>query len=406
MTSRPIAARRHRKPPGALSSLATADTIDHMTCSRSFIVVGLTAASVLVAASLLAACSASNSTGGDGAGGSGAGTTGSGGFDGTTTSAGGMDACEAIAQEALPERRDADIIFAIDTSASMAEESWFVRQHMNAFSTQIINSGVDVRVVMLAERPLLPACTGVMCPPGICIDAPLGSGQCPADDNPPRYIHPISDVGSSDSLSVIVDMFPAYDATLRDNTNKYVVIVTDDDASPPNIADAAEFINTLTALNPVKLAGVTVHAIYCFHDSGPCADKGQIYEDLVNLTGGIHGDLQLQDFQPVFDAVATEVITAAGLPCDYSIPPPPDGQTFDSGMVNVVYTDGNAVAHDILNVDSAAACHPQDGGWYYDDNANPQSIHLCPVSCDLVSSDGAGKIDILFGCETKIAPPR
>ncbi|MBW2458083.1 MAG: VWA domain-containing protein [Deltaproteobacteria bacterium] len=356
---------------------------------------------------LLAACSASNEDpGGNGTGGSGAGTTVGGGGSMTSSSGtGGMEACDAIGQEALPEKRDADIIFAIDTSASMAAESWFVREQMNNFSTQIVASGVDVRVVMLAERPILPACVGPMCPPGICVDAPLGSGLCPADDNPPVYVHPPSDVGSTDALSVLVDLFPQYDATLRENTNKVVVIVTDDNASPPNIADAAEFVNTFTALSPVKLSGVTVHAIYCFHDSGPCASKGQVYEDLVNLTGGIHGDLELQDFQPVFDAVATEVIVQAGLPCHYTIPPPPEGQTFDSGLVNVVYTDGDGNEHDILFVDSAAACHPQDGGWYYDDNLSPQSIHLCPASCDIVSVDGAGKIDILFGCETKIAPP-
>lgn len=317
-----------------------------------------------------------------------------------------MDVCVAIPQEALPERRDADIIFAIDTSASMAAENWFVRENMNIFSSQIVASGVDVRVVMLAERPLLPACVGVMCPPGICIDSPLGSGQCPADDNPPTYIHPLSEVASTDSLTVIVEHFPEYDATLRDNTNKYVVIVTDDNARPPNIADATEFVNTFTALSPAKLAGFVVHAIYCFHDSGPCASKGQVYEDLINLTGGIHGNLELQDFQPVFDDLATEVITAAGLPCDYTIPPPPAGETFDSSKVNVIYTDANGVEHEILNVPNAAACHPQDGGWYYDDNNNPQSIHLCPASCDAVSVDAAGTIDILFGCETNIAPPR
>ncbi|MBW2528334.1 MAG: hypothetical protein JRI23_29430 [Deltaproteobacteria bacterium] len=354
----------------------------------------------------LLGCSASGSSSGDGGGGSGAGTTGPGGFTATGTGSGGMEACDAIAQEALPERRDADIIFAIDTSASMAAETWFVRENMNNFSSQIVASGVDVRVVVLAKRPLLPNCTGIMCPPGICIDAPLGSGACPSDDNPPNYVHPASEVSSTDSLTVIVDHFPDYDGTLRDNTNKFVVIVTDDNARTPYIADAAEFVNTFTALNPAKLAGFTAHAIYCFHDSGPCASKGQVYEDLVNLTGGIHGDLEAQDFQPIFNDLATEVITAAGLPCDYNIPPPPEGETFDSGMVNVVYTDGGGIEHDVLNVQNAAACHPQDGGWYYDDNANPQAIHLCPASCDVVSVDGSGKIDILFGCETKIAPPR
>ena len=358
---------------------------------------------------LLAACTAGDgsSGGGDGAGASGAGTSsGTGGFQATGGgSTGGTEVCQAIAQEALPEKKDADIIFAIDTSGSMGAESWFVREQMNSFSQQIALSGVDVRVIMLAERPPPIPCIGPICPPGICIDVPLGSGACPADDNPPTYYHPLSEVSSSDSLSVLVDLYPAYGPLLRDNTNKYIVIVTDDNASPPYIADAAEFLTTFTTLEPAKLAGVTVHAIYCFDGSGNCVTKGQAYEDLVNLTGGIHGNLALQDFQPIFDAVATEVITAAGLPCDYPIPEPPEGENLDPGKVNVVYTDGNGTPIDIYNVDNAAACLLDTGGWYYDDPNNPTSIHLCPASCDVVSVDAVGKIDILFGCETLVGPP-
>jgi len=132
---------------------------------------------------------------------------------------------------------------------------------------------------------------------------------------------------------------------------------------------------------------------------------GQVYQDLVNLTGGIHGDLQQQNFQPIFDAVATQVIVESGLPCDYAIPPPPQGEVLDPGKVNVVYTDGNGTPTDLYKVDNAAACPPTIGGWYYDDNANPSSIHLCPASCDVVSVDGSGKLDILFGCETQVGPP-
>src|SRR5262245_52109748 len=52
-------------------------------------------------------------------------------------------ACEAIAQEAKPELQPADIIWAIDTSGSMTEETNFVIQQMNNFSQQIVASGID-----------------------------------------------------------------------------------------------------------------------------------------------------------------------------------------------------------------------------------------------------------------------
>ena len=66
----------------------------------------------------------------------------------------GLDECFSVAKEAQPGLAAADIIIAIDTSGSMGDETTFVRQKMNGFSQQIIDSGVDVRVVMLAESQL------------------------------------------------------------------------------------------------------------------------------------------------------------------------------------------------------------------------------------------------------------
>jgi hypothetical protein len=56
-------------------------------------------------------------------------------------------------------------------------------------------------------------------------------------------------------------------------------------------------------------------------------------------------------------------------------------------------------------VADAASCDPQQGGWYYDDNVNPTTIILCQASCDEVSGDPNGHIDILFGCATEPMPP-
>jgi len=83
------------------------------------------------------------------------------------------------------------------------------------------------------------------------------------------------------------------------------------------------------------------------------------------------------------------------------------GATRDS----VAAADGlglGEVDHEVArdSSDHAAQRSSGTGGWYYDDDLDPQTIHLCPASCDLVSGDPHGKIDILFGCATKEPPPQ
>ena len=37
-------------------------------------------------------------------------------------------------------------------------------------------------------------------------------------------------------------------------------------------------------------------------------------------------------------------------------------------------------------------------GWYFDSNAAPTKVVLCPSSCSTVQADSAAKVDVLFGC--------
>lgn len=343
-------------------------------------------------------------SGADGAGASGTGGLSLGGGGGSSEDAG---ACSTLASEAQPALQAADIIFAIDTSGSMGEESYFVKSEMNAFSQQIVASGIDVRVIMLAEPPPPIPCIGPICPPGICIDPPLGSGACPNDSNPPSYFHvPNSEVSSTDGLNVFYDLYPAYSGELRLGATKSLVIVTDDNATQAPMNDAATFIAAYTALDPTMLNNFVMHGIYCATGSGDCANAGTVWADVINQTGGIHGELANQDFQPIFDELATEIIVGATvLDCQWTIPPPPDGESLDPAKVNVKFTSGSGGETPILKVPDASACDPVQGGWYYDDNANPTKIQLCPQSCDFVQTDPAGKIDLLFGCATEVLVP-
>jgi hypothetical protein len=335
------------------------------------------------------------------------GSTGQGGFDGGDDGSndGSGGSCQAIAAEANPALQPADIIFGVDTSGSMGEESAFVKAELNAFSQQIIASGIDVRVIMIAEPP--PAgfpCIGGICPPGICIDPPLGSGNCPDDTNLPHYFHvPNREVSSTDGLNIFYESYGEWSMHLRPDATKSLVIITDDNATMAPYNDAATFVTDFTALDPVLLANWKMSGIYSFSNCSSAANPGMIWKDVVDQTGGVHGDLCNQDFQPIFDDLAAQiVIGAAQLPCQWDIPEPPDGKQLDPAQVNVEFTDGGAVTNSILKVSDASACDAATGGWYYDDDANPSTIHLCQQSCDVVSADDAGKIDLLFGCATAL----
>jgi hypothetical protein len=377
-----------------------------------------------VAASL-SGCSASS--GGDGAnGGAGTSTTGAtstaaaggapsgvGGGSvavvGSGGGSGGLDECTDTGSEAKPVIQPADIIIAVDTSGSMNAESDEVQQNLNEFASIIAMNGVDVHVILIADS-------------GVCIPAPLGSGQCDgSDENLPGYRHVLQEVLSNDSLELILETYPQWKDSLRPDASKTLAVVTDDDSD----LSAADFTSQLLALDPPMFEGFKFDSIYAF--DGPsicnpfncpsndcCAQdffctpysdaKGTEYQALVAQTNGVGGNLCEQDFNPMFQDMATAVVTGAGISCDYPIPEPPRGETLDPDEVNVEYTEaGETRGQPIYFVPGGFADCSDSGGWYYDDNENPTTIIICPSTC--ASFQGKeGALKVLFGCTTEVVP--
>ncbi len=375
-----------------------------------------------LAGALGAACSASgDNAGGTGGSGNGTGTststtTGAGGSAGglTTTSTSGTGgfggACASVSSEATSEIQPADIIIAVDTSGSMDEESAEVQQNLNNFASIITASGIDVHVVLIAGSD-------------VCIPAPLGSGACGgADESLPGYRHVVQSVGSNDALQIILQTYPQWQPSLRANASKTIAVVTDDDSD----LGASSFMSQLIALD-ATFQGFKFDAIASSQDPDACvlgcfggnpgvccpgcvplsAAEGTVYKQLAAQTGGVFGDLCVQDFDPVFASMATAVVSGSAISCEYAIPEvPPGGGSFDPDRVNVAYTPDGGMPHTIGYVaGGAAACGQQTGGWYYDDPANPTKIVLCPSTCSAVQADATGKVDVQFGCETIPAVP-
>ena len=360
--------------------------------------------------------STTGSGGGTGATSSGSQTTtgaGGGGVDGGTTGAGGGEdaACAATSSEASAQPQPADIIIAVDTSGSMDAESAQVQQNLNAFATIITNAGIDVHVVMIADA-------------SVCIPAPLGSGACGGNDQSlPAYRHVVQGVASNDALEKILSTYPQWQPSLRANASKTFLVVSDDDSS----MSAQTFTNALLALDPPTFQGFKFDAVVsatspdscifggCFFNcascNNPCCDQatfcsplsaaeGTVYKELVQQTGGVGGDLCAQDFGPVFQSMATAIVSNTPISCEYDIPAIPDGGMIDPTKVNVAYTPGGGMPQTIGNVPSAADCTPQNGGWYYDDPQSPTKVILCPSTCTAVQSSPNGKVEVLFGCAT------
>lgn len=400
-----------------------------------FVAAGL----VPLAVVLGAACSAgpkANAAGGDGGGGQGGSSGGAagsgivvqggsgqgGGFGGIPGAggSGGIEECAALSSEASADLQPADIILAVDTSGSMDQEIQQVQQNLNNFASIITNSGIDVHVVMIADASM-------------CIPAPLGSGQCNgADQKLPAYQHVVHTVNSTDALQVILSTYPEWKGSLRPGALKTIAVVSDDNSD----MGAADFKAQLLALDgtftgfkfdaivslidPSSIQFTCLNCAFqgmlsCNNCAEKCcdkmlgctplpADKGQVYLDLVQQTGGIVGDLCIQDFGPVFQDMATGIVQSAQLSCEYDIPPPPQGETLDPKKVNVNYTPAGQATMPILFVEKAADCGSK-GGWYYDNPAAPTKIIMCPTTCDVLKADSTGKIEVLFGCETVIQPP-
>ena len=383
------------------------------------------------------ACAVSSKTGtdgpasltGSGSGGSGGlalsgggGDENSGGFSNSGgNGSGGEDECAETSSEAEATVLPADIIVVVDNSGSMSLEAADVQASMNDFVVAITSTGIDAHVVLISNASNDDN--------GICLEAPLGNGSCPNDENLPTYRHVATEVASSDGLSKLLSTYPQWKDSLRATATKTVLIVTDDDSS----INATTFSTDLIDLD-ATFAGFKFSAIAapkdppnaacalcvvtgCGNCSEPCCDKnavcipipaseGKVYKDLVSQTGGMFGDICTQNFDPIFQDIATAVVNESLIACVYDIPPAPGDEEIDYDEVNVEYTPKQGdPAEPIYYVPGGEQDCGANGGWYYDNVQAPTQIVLCPATCDYVQMSVEGSVSVKFGCKTLIGPP-
>ncbi len=319
-----------------------------------------------------------------------------------------FEVCTGVSEEPENTLAPADIIFLVDNSPSMRDEILWTRENMNLFSQTIADGGIDHRIVMISC--LHDGCDGHPTTNGICIDPPLGSGDCETSDtNLPDYLHIDVRMPSQKLLERAVDTFSEWQAMQRSFALTHIVAISDDS----ELMSATEFREALAALDP-PVNKFVFHGIFsslskddacAISSSEPCCTyaapdgEGVQYRELVETTGGVAADLCAQDFDPVFMRFAESVIAHSELNCEWAIPVPPDGEVLDPNLVNVEFISGDS-STDFGYVASPDECGDLENAWYYDNPSNPQQVLVCPNTCEYIRAAPVPSLSVTFGCKT------
>lgn len=354
-----------------------------------------------------------NSSGGTRSGGLGGGA-------GTATS-GGEKACSAETREG--RRTPVDMYFLVDSSGSMAD---YVE---GGIKWELVT---DALIDFLASPGSADLGAGVgyfpntvptdcsladahcFCDPFSRLCFPNDAGSCSVADYetpavplalPTRRSDVIADLSSHDvvgstptrpALEGALNYLRAW-ATQHPERKPVVVLATDgeptecDANTPEDVADVAAralrgapsiqtFVigvgDSLQSLDDVARAGGTGHAY--------------LVDPNANLSSAF--------------AQALDKIRGAVASCDFAIPTQSSsGEKVNPSKVNVSLTVNGALTRISQTFDNDANNCRDAGGWYFDNPSAPTRIRLCESTCQALSG---GTIQVEFGCDTVVQPPR
>lgn len=322
-----------------------------------------------------------------------------------------MDGCGTSVTAEPTAQPKVDIVWVVDASGSMLDEQIKIGNNITQFADDITSAAVDVQIVMLTTAAGIP----VICPP-----VPPDPAASTALAGDPRYTFINSLVDSSNALSIATTSFNQYSSVLRPDAVTHFVIVTDDESDYGGLGTPAQradqfrtdmgallgkdfFLHTISSEGPTPCndpmcmpdinTGLCVFVMLGCGASAP----GSTYWELANQTGGLTASICQQDWSSIFTPLTQAIVESAPLPCNYPIPNPPPGQTFQKEKVNVEYM-GGAGTEVFPSAGDMANCRGENA-WYFDTTeGRPSEVLLCPTACNTVAAGGS--INVSFGCQT------
>jgi hypothetical protein len=279
-----------------------------------------------------------------------------------------------------------DMVWVVDSSRSMTDESARIQATMNEFVSDAEARHFDVHLTMVTSWNIVPP--------------PLGTDK-------KRYRYVQREVGSRQPLQALLDEFSRYRDFLRADAALHFVAVTDDDSA----ISAAEFRRQMDQL--VKRPYV-VHAVASPDVGGqPCRTEnatedclnsgrragsmcgasaiGREYYELASELGGEEINVCTQDWGKVFGPLL-EAVTPTDIPCSIEV-----DSDIELAATQIAIRTGDS-AQLLSLVAGPAACEMAERAFYYVDRDRGRQLTLCPRTCDATRIDGI-ELDIATHCE-------
>lgn len=194
---------------------------------------------------------------------------------------------------------------------------------------------------------------------------------------------------------------------------KFMLLITD--GAPTLLQGCTNESGNLNAVNPQPIVQEITRAaeerVRTFLIGSPGSESNRTWMSTAAVIGGTapagcnvngpdycHMDMtSAPDFSAALRAGLARVAGAVA-PCRYTFAEPPTGMAVDREKINVVLSSSRGRV--LVVRDDIGDCTE---GWQLTDN---DEILLCPDSCDQVQSEGGVVVDVIFGCESRILPPR
>lgn len=192
---------------------------------------------------------------------------------------------------------------------------------------------------------------------------------------------------------------------------RLVALLTD--GVPGGLNDACPVVadNTGDALAQLAIDALANQGVSTFVLGSPGSEAGRQALSQMAEAGGTgapgcsslgpdycHIDMTEDDDFSAALAAALSQVTRDLISCSYSIPDrSPDGELVDRERINVRVTTGDDAPTELF-LNEAADCQE---GWFFAGD----TVQLCSASCESVQTAQAATLDLLLGCETRVAPP-
>lgn len=324
-----------------------------------------------------------------------------------------------------PERLPLDMYFLVDSSGSMAEPAGAGASKWDLMSGALVdflgdpgNAQVGVGVGFFPEK-VQPTCSAgqpdCLCIPVINICFANAGGSCTATDyatpSVPLALPPAPDsviasirarqlAGGTPTRVALEGTYRYLDTWAAQNPGRKLAAILATDGEPTGClgnspAEAASL--AAAALNgPSQIQTFVIGVGRSLDNLGQVAQAGGTSQAFLidasqNLAQGF--------------AQALESIRIAAGPCAFEIPESTAEGPIDPGRVNVRFTPSGASEAVVVGKTfdgSVNGCGP-DGGWYYDNPSAPTRIQLCGDTC---AGTLKARVDVQFGCESIVQPPR